>query len=310
MKHIKRNYGYGRSLKYAAKKALMNHIGERYSTISSHTNRFNLFAEYCKKEKTNNAVFITLNLFENYAYKLQEKVMLGQMSTSYAHNLISTVNVVMNAFRKDKKIWISPVSLFGPRSHIRKVAPNLSFIAVRFACKNIRFIAGDNIAMVIWIARVLGTRLKEAVLIDAEKALKQAISTGHVDIRKGTKGGRGRKVERLIPADKRIIQALKIAVNIQDTRSSFIPENEKLITFYRRVHRVSLPILKEFGLTNIHDLRAAYACSKHEMYTGIKAPVLSGDKLVKTDETQNGRTKISHELGHNREYVINSYCGG
>jgi hypothetical protein len=310
MKHRKRNYGYGRNLKYAAKRALINHVGERYSTVSSHSNRFNLFAEYCKKEMTNNAIYITQDLFEGYAYQIQEKVMLGQVRTSYAHNLISTVNVVMNAFRKDNKIWISPLSFFGPRSHIRKVAPNLSFIAVRYACKKIRRVSGDDIAMIIWIARILGTRLKEAVLIDAKKALKQAITTGYVDIRKGTKGGRGRKVKRLVPSDKRIIKALKLAVNIQGTRSSFIPQNEKLITFYRRVHRVSLPILKEFDLTNIRDLRAAYACNKHEMYTGVKAPVLTGDKLVKTDETQSGRTKISHELGHNREYVINSYCGG
>jgi len=309
MKNPKRNHGYGRSLKYAAKHALLAYIGQRYSTIASHCHRFNLFADFCKKYNTNNSVFITQQLFENYAFVIQKRVFVGDLSTHYAHNLISSVNVVMRAFRRDKKIWLSPKKLFGPRSHIRKIAPNMSLVDVKSACKNINDEADTDIAILIWLARILGLRLREAILIDAKTALKQARKNGFVDIRLGTKGGRGRKVERLIGSNKRIVFALELAVLSQGKRKSFIPEDEKLITFYRRIHKVALPILKEFNINKIHDLRAAFACDEYEKELGIDAPVVSGNSIIKTTEVKEGLVRISKKLGHNREYIIDSYCG-
>lgn len=281
MKNPKRNYGYGRSLKYAAKQALKVFIGNRFSTIASNFHRFNLFADFCKKHNTNNAIYITQELFYNYALFVQERTFIGDISTHYAHNLISSVNVVMHAFRCDKQIWLSPRELFGPRCHIRKVAPNMSLISVKSACKKVRIEAGDNIALLIWLARLLGLRLREAILIDAKKALRQAKKNGFVDIRRGTKGGRGKKIERLIGSNNRIVFALELAVISQDKRKSFIPDDEKLITFYRRIHRVALPILKKFNINKIHDLRAAFACDEYENEFGIEAPVISDVSVKK-----------------------------
>jgi hypothetical protein len=282
MKNLKRNYGKGKSLKYAAKQALKEIKGNRFSTLDTHCHRFNLFANFCQKNNTNNAVYISQYLFEKYSLIIMDRVLVGNISTHYAHNLISSINVVMHAFRRDKCIWLSPKELFGPRCHERKVAPNLSLVSVKLACKKIRDKVGDDIALLIWIARILGLRLKEAILIDAKKSLKQAKNKGHVDIRKGTKGGRGKKVERLIESNKRIIFALEIAVNIQGKRSSFIPNDEKLITFYRLIHNVALPILKEFDIAKIHDLRAAFACDEYEHELGIEAPVISGESVNKS----------------------------
>ena len=309
MKIQKRNFGFGRSIKYAAKQALKFLKGERFSTIASHCHRFNLFADFCKKHNTNNAVYITLENFELYVSGIQTKVLRGDLSTSYAHNLISSINVVMYAFRRDNNVWLSPKKLFGPRCHKRQVAPCTSLLKVRLACRKIKELAGNDIAILIWLARILGLRLKEGILLDAKVVLKQALKTGYVDIRKGTKGGRGKKVERLVPVDKRIIFALKIAVIVQGHRNSFIPEDEMLITFYRRIHRIALPILKEFSVKKIHDLRAAYACDRYEDILGIQAPVITGISPVKTDDIIEGKRKISLELGHVREYVIDSYCG-
>lgn len=309
MKNLKRNYGYGRSLKYAAKQALKALIGARFSTIASHCNRFNLFTDFCKKHNTNNAIYITQELFENYALFVQKRTFIGDISTHYAHNLISSVNVVMHAFRRDKKIWLSPKQLFGPRCHIRKVAPNMSLGDVKLACKKINVEVGSDIALIIWLARILGLRLREAILIDAKKALKQAKKNGFVDIRRGTKGGRGKKVERLIESNKRIVFALNLSALVQGTRKSFIPNDEKLITFYRRIHKVALPILKEFNINKIHDLRAAFACDEYEKELGIVAPVISGTSVKKTDDVKIKLSKVSKKLGHNREYIIDSYCG-
>ncbi|MFT5759642.1 MAG: hypothetical protein ACI9LM_004409 [Alteromonadaceae bacterium] len=309
MKNPKRNYGFGRSLKYAAKNVLSEYLGDRFSTIASHCHRFNLFADFCKKYNTNNSVFITQDLFENYAFLIQKRVFVGDLSTHYGHNLISSVNVVMHAFRRDKKIWFSPKKLFGPRCHIRKVAPNMSLGDVKSACKKINAEADTNIALLIWLARILGLRLREAILIDAKKALKQARKNGFVDIRRGTKGGRGRKVERLIGSNKRIVFALELAVISQEKRKSFIPDDEKLITFYRRIHKVALPILKEFNINKIHDLRAAFACDEYKYEFGVDAPVISGETIKKTQEVKEKLKIISKKLGHNREYIIDSYCG-
>jgi len=309
MKMQKRNFGFGRSIKYAAKQALKFLKGERYSTIASHCHRFNLFADFCNKHSTSNAIYITLEHFEFYVSSLQNKVVRGDLSTSYAHNLVSSINVVMYAFRRDSNIWLSPKTLFGPRCHIRQIAPCTSYLKVRLACRKIEELAGNDIAILVWLARTLGLRLKEAILLDATLALKQAITMGHVDVRKGTKGGRGKKVQRLVPVNKRILFTLKIAVIAQGHRNSFIPENEKLITFYRRIHRIALPILKEFSVNKIHDLRAAYTCDRYEDVLGIQAPVITGVSPVKTDDLIEGKRKISLELGHVREYVIDSYCG-
>jgi hypothetical protein len=309
MKRIKRNYGFGKSLKHAAKGTLKEYLGEKYSTIASHHARFKHFASYCQQKGTSNAVFITPELFLNYALVVQEKTIKGQLSTAYAHNLISSVNVVMQAFRRNKTVWLSPIKLFGPRSHIRQIAPNMDLIDVRRACKQINLEAGNEISMIIWLARLLGLRLKEAILLDASLALKQARTKKEVDIRKGTKGGRGKKVERLIPVNKRIVFALEKAAAIQGKRHSFIPKNESLIVFYRRIHRVALPILKDHSINKIHDLRAAFACDEYKKQIGIDAPVISGKKIVKTSGLKEKLRGVSKQLGHNREYVIDSYCG-
>jgi hypothetical protein len=309
MKNPKRNYGYGKKMTYAAKRALQKILGDRFSTIANHVARFRLFARFCKKHKTTNAVFITQELFELYADTTKTRVINGDISVSYAHNLISSVNVVMHAFRRDNQIWLSPKKLFGPRCHIRQIAPNMKLTSVRLACREIQNNAGSDIAMLIWLARILGLRLREAVLIDAKTALKQALNTGFVDIRKGTKGGRGKKVERLISTNKRIVFALALAVIIQGKRHSFIPEDEKLITFYRRIHRTALPMLKDFDIAKIHDLRTAFACDEYKLEIGCDAPVISGFSVKKTENVKKGLAKISEKLGHDREYIIDSYCG-
>ena len=60
----RRNFGHGRQMKYAAKMALKEYMGERHGTVASHVARFSLFALFCKMRGTTNAVFVTQALFE------------------------------------------------------------------------------------------------------------------------------------------------------------------------------------------------------------------------------------------------------
>ena len=256
-----KNYGHVRALNYASKEALKDYLGKRYSTVASHINRTKLFIDFCKKNNVKKAENITNEFLEDYADSLLSKLAKQDISIVYAHNLLSSANVLMSAFRRDNEVWVSPLEYFGPRSNIRTVAPNMNLLDAKSACREISALGEHEIAMLIWLALILGLRLREAILIDAEKAYKQAVKLGHVDIRKGTKGGRGKRVERLIPGDKRIIKALDVARKLQQKKASFISENEKMITFYREVHRVALPILKRHGIQKIHELRAVLPVS-------------------------------------------------
>lgn len=310
MKNRKRNFKYGRSLKHATKKVLLAQFGlGKFQTRNSHYARFCQFITFLKKRNTTNAVYITQVHLDEFADKLQNKVLLGQYAVSYCHNLISSINVVMKAFRADKKLWLSPKSVFGPRNHVRQVAPNLSMSSVFKACRDIERQGHCNIAILIMLARLFGLRLKEAILIDAKNALEQAQNLGKIDVRKGTKGGRGKNVERWVFVNKKGLIALKIAAKVQADKNSFIPSEEKLITFYRRIHRVALPILKYYQITKIHDLRASYVCQRYSEELTTDAPIISGVKEQKSEKIIEAKKKISSEIGHAREYVISSYCG-
>jgi hypothetical protein len=305
------NFGFGGSLKYATKRALKLYFGNKYSTVNSHINRVKPFLNFCQLNDIKYAEQITQELIEDYAEFLEDKLSNGEMKVSYAHNLLSSVNELMRAIRHNNQIWVSPFKYLGPRSNIRTVAPNMCISDAKLASREVSALGEHEIAILIWLAMLLGLRLREAILIDVKDAYKQAVKFGYVDIRKGTKGGRGKRVERLVSANKLVIKALGVACNIQAERCSFIPENQMLITFYRKVHRVALPILKKYDIKDFNDLRAAFACKEFKKLTGFDAPVISQQYVEQTPEIKDGIKTISHEMGHGKErhYVLNSYCG-
>ena len=75
--------------------------------------------------------------------------------------------------------------------------------------------------------------------------------------------------------------------------------------------RPARDILHEHGLKGFHELRAAYACERYEQLTGFFAPI-NGGRIHREDREldPHARQQISHELGHNRIYVVSAYIGG
>jgi hypothetical protein len=59
-----------------------------------------------------------------YGSGLADKVTTKTMSVSYAQNLLSSVNVVLESMRGDRRIRVAPVALVGKRSHVREQAPS------------------------------------------------------------------------------------------------------------------------------------------------------------------------------------------
>lgn len=81
-------------------------------------------------------------------------------------------------------------------------------------------------------------------------------------------------------------------------------------TFLVTETHVAYRIIKGYGLTTFHELRAAYACQRYAEITGHSAPV-HGGTLYQQNRVldRDARQQISRELGHRRIDVVSAYIG-
>ncbi len=307
-----RNFGWGRKMAWAGRQAL-NHAygGGHYATVAAHASRWGEFARWAKEQGIRDARDVTREVLERYGQHLAQKVEMGVMKTSYAQNLLSSANVTLSALRQDDRVRVSPRELVGQRTTVRTDPPKgLDRDAVARAADALRERGHERAAAVIELARDLGLRMREASMLDAKSALRQAERTGRVDIREGTKGGRGAFVERLVPVSDRAMETLRRAAEAQGEARNLIPTDNSWKEFRNHVHGVWREVRDEYGLGKIHDLRAAYACERYEELTGHKAPVLAGGRTASDEDDKAARKQISYELGHGRMDVASEYIGG
>ncbi|MDZ7768763.1 MAG: integrase domain-containing protein [Woeseiaceae bacterium] len=158
--------------------------------------------------------------------------------------------------------------------------------------------------------RELGLRLREASMLDARAALRQAMKHSAVNITAGTKGGRGHRVDRWVPVTKITIGCLVRAAQAQGTGRNLIPTDLTWRQWNTRVHHVWARVRDDFSLKKLHDLRAAYACERYHSITGSVAPVVAGRRTVGRDADRAARETIAQELGHARSDVVGAYIGG
>jgi hypothetical protein len=246
-----------------------------------------------------------------YGTCLADKVTEKSMSVSYAQNLLSSVNVVLESLRGDRRVRVAPAAFVGQRSHVRGQAPaGLDRQAVRQCADQLRQNGHERIASVVELARELGLRLREASMLDARAALRQATTQGAVNITAGTKGGRGHRVDRWVPVTKVTIGCLARAAKAQGTGRNVIPADLTWRQWNTRVHHVWAAVRDDFSLKKLHDLRAAYACERYRTLTGSAAPVIEGRRLADCDTDRAARNTIAQELGHGRSDVVSAYIGG
>ena len=167
----------------------------------------------------------------------------------------------------------------------------------------------ERVAVIAQLAREFGLRFKEASVLDANRAIKQANRLGRINITQGTKGGRGKGSDRWVPINDNNLAALKQAAEIQNNERNLVPPNINYVQWRDHAYNQWHSATKNTAINGFHDMRAAYACERYRAITGHPAPVFAGERQAgKTLDTQ-ARTIISQELGHNRPDVIAAYVG-
>jgi len=308
----KKNFGWGRSPWYAGLYALYAYYGEgKYGTKAAHIHRWSVFCRYLRKEGIRDCVEVDREFLTRYAHHLDKAVVCGKSQISYSTNLVSTVNVVMRAMRGDSNVWISPRKYLGSRVRSRIEPPRgMDLYQVFSVASELCSRGHETTAIIVLLARGLGLRKKEACLMDMRVAHRQAAMEGRVNVVNGTKGGRGRHVDRWVEVPDWMLEVLARASVLQGKKINLIPTEMTLKNFIARVNRTWRAARNQFGLAKIHDLRASYVCEQYAVVTGQPAPVLaSGDVIPPEKSAEGALLKLSKKVGHGRKEVLSAYVG-
>jgi len=306
-----RNFGYGKQMAWAGKNALADRYGDgHYGTQAAHSERWQQFCDHAREQGVRDVRQVTEALVTTYGEALQQRVATEEMAVSYAQNLISSVNVVLEAMRGDSSLRLSPSEMVGERNSVRQEAPvGLERERLQQAVSNLRDRGEARVAAVAELARELGLRFREASLLDARSALQQAENKGSMNITEGTKGGRGHVVDRWVPALPLATAALQRAAELQGNDRNLVPEGSSYAQWRDHAYHAWSKVSHDVELKGFHDLRAAYACERYEQLTGHPAPVVAGERIADKRDDLAAREIISAELGHGRVDVVSAYVG-
>lgn len=162
------------------------------------------------------------------------------------------------------------------------------------------------------LSRSFGVRLREAVLANLTDWLRQAREHGQIDVREGTKGGRGKEVARWVPVNERGLIALEeaIVVKRQLCSQNLLRPEESFNDLVNNgeIHRAR-KILHEHGIKGYHELRAAWACDRYREISGSNAPILQALCSPQSQNDAPYRLALARELGHDRIDVVAAYIG-
>ncbi|ORT50358.1 hypothetical protein ST37_10830 [Vibrio sp. qd031] len=309
-KSSKKNFGFGRSFKFATKAVLKHKFGEgRYQTRQAHLCRSKLFFQFIYELGIDDFRFIEQDDIEAYASWVASIVQSKRYSLSYGTNLLSSMNVILECLREDRELEISPSKYLGKRSH-RRTKPLIYLPMEQVEARYIELRKQEQeTAFTFAASRLLGLRLRETVLLRPKEALKQHRSEGKINVTRGTKGGR--KTSRWVATSPFVEQVLEDALGNSKSKGSrnMIPSDQSMIKVYRHIEYKLRAYLKSEGFGTIHDLRAMFACDRMNTLIGYQVPIRGGGKIRDKAEYYEHAKTVAKELGHNREYVINSYCG-
>lgn len=321
-----RNYGYGKQLRWAAKNALSDRYGAgHYGTRASHEARWMPFVHFLKSEfGIKDARDIDKTPIAAYVKYLAQQVQSQTMKVAYAQNLLSTVNVVLSTMRKDTMLSVSPASAVGERTHVRSEVPKTLSQPSRMLDQSVNGANNNHLdlaikrlvgkgehplALTASLCRTFGLRFREASLLNARVALRQASLHGKINITQGTKGGRGKQIDRWVPVSRRGLALLKKVLSEQGQSQNLIPDQHNYIQWRNHAYSQWRVATQDTEIRGFHDLRAAYACERYQQITQQMAPVVSGGRTVNKRLDLEARSIIAVELGHSRVNVLVSYIG-
>jgi len=305
---MSRNYAWGsRDMADAGRIALQS-TSASFSTIATHIERFQQFKDFAKQNGVGRLERITPELVKEFGQKQAGRVEAGQLETSYAQNLISSINSVMKAVTRGEWRSVSPTKdcNIARRNNVRNT-PTPDREKVQNTINEMAGQGNERAAVIAQLAIDLGLRSKEASLLNAKAALDQAQNKGEVSISNGTKGGRERTIKI---TNERQIETLKMAAKTQGKHRSLVPSDQTWKEFRSGELREGREALQGgAGARGYHDLRATYASERYQAIVGHSAPC-NGGKIENRDADKEARQTIATELGHGRISVVSSYIGG
>lgn len=303
---MKRNFGTQQRDPMRAASVLLNASrdagGTSFSTVATVLQRFEKFVSFARERGISRLDKVTRLLVQNYAAFLRD----SDYTAAYQQNLLSSVNTVLaRGYESQGQRW-QPVTGRAEgltrRDNVRK-SPTTSKQQLQHAQADMP----EHAAIVAELARGLGLRSKEASLLNARAALKEAKEKLLVTIVDGTKGGRSRKVPVTQPSQ---LDALTNATRLQGDNRSLIPSHQTWVEFRATTLYNGRAALKRAGIKGYHALRAAYAADRYLDETGLLAPCNThGRRTAERAIDQQAREIIAEELGHGRTDVLVSYVG-
>ena len=310
------NFGLGsRDMSRAGLHALREGM-QSFSSISTIHDRWRVFADFAKSElRLHRLQQIEKSHLQIYGANLRERFERGELSAATAQNYLSAVNRVLEIARGDRAVRLDPVRGAGlpQRTGICTQSKAVDAAAHQRAVASV----GDRVRALIGLQREMGLRFAESAKINANKALAQAVKTGAVTVRDGTKGGRPRTVPISRPEQ---LAALRSAAEIQGRDRSMIPASQTYVQFRNEMYAQIVNTE-----TTYHGNRHHYAQQRYLSLVGVPCPVAAGiphrehhqhlsSKLgisrgAARELDRAARMQVSQELGHGIIDVTNSYLG-
>ena len=317
----KYNFGKGRQLGYAAKQALDDYYSRvsHYSTRATHKKRALTFVHFCRRRGVKDARDIDREFVRSFGQYVRQRIggeyfwpdgaVDAQLSVAYAHNMISTANVIMRAFRGDNALKISGKEVLGVcRKSVRTREIQADVVDAKDAADRAIVAGFERGSAVVLMARAWGMRVREAILADLDRMMREIKRTGEAAILEGCKGGRKSR-DRRIRANELRMEALQFAIEVRPKGSkNLLSETDTVKRFLLREINPCRLILKKAGVPTFQELRAGFAQDVYEEIlegpSPLKQPIR--DKVM----DRIAREEVSRQLGHNRISVASSYIGG
>lgn len=305
-----RNFGFGRDMGYAGKVVLRRQFGAgHYGTRRGHGDRWVFFAKLMRREYgIRDMRLITGDHVREFVDTRLEN---GYAATTL-HNDISTINVIQGYATEGRWRSLSPRALVGPRDNVRRETP--ASYAPQTEQLAAELMAGTPRAgAAFFLARAFGVRSREASLADLLDWIQEAVAhgaIGAINVTQGTKGGRGKFIDRWVPVTPRGLVALEFAgAAVPEGSRNLLHPDESYQQWRDGELRRGRDALHQAGIKGYHDARAAYSCERYRELTDHEAPAVAGERLAERDVDRRARGVIAEELGHGRISVTSAYLG-
>ncbi len=306
----KGNFGLGRTIMFAVVVVLGLYYGNgHYKTRAAHVSRFRKVANFLEQNGIKDICYVGAEHAEAYAKHLVSLLDAGKISLNYAHNLVSTFNVVMTAFRRDQAIKITASDYFSSRSYVRKMIPDVNDASIQEAIEIMETREEKRAVALLKLVRFFGLRLREGILADLDRWWDEYQKTGYVNVIDGTKGGR-KSPDRQIRVTEQGKDAMEYSMSVRPKGSkNLLAADETLIGFVNTVVKRMRRVLREYGIVNIREVRTYFMIELFEAVTGIKAPVRDRSTLENEKLLLQGYEAVARAAGHNRIGVARAYVG-